>query len=254
MQGVLPAITGLKVDGVIYQYTAVKNASDPMTVSVQNKDAIGPGYVFRSQDEWTGLRGNSIVKVVPVDNILVNRWGDGEISVTGQGSVKDASVLYKYRYDTCVDPLSSPSCPGYAEAMLKALALKDVEVNDPLTEEMRRNATENRAVCPPSQAVCIAQENTKLDSTRNKNEKEDVRRKSVTNSLLSVRDNQIASQLEKMNDIPEFKLYSISIPGGVYKDALRYPDKVLPDSRSARSLGLAQEKLHESLVNLQYNK
>jgi len=31
--------------------------------------------------------------------------------------------------------------------MLKYLALKDVEVYDPLTEEMKKNALENKAVC-----------------------------------------------------------------------------------------------------------
>jgi len=101
MQNVLPKITGLTVDGVIYQYSAVKNQQDPMTVTLQNKDALGTGYIFRNQDDWSGLRGTTIIKVVPVDNIPGNRWGDGEISVEGKGSVSEASVFYKYRYDMC---------------------------------------------------------------------------------------------------------------------------------------------------------
>ena len=253
MQNILPGITGLTVDGVIYQYTAVKNERDPMTVTIQNRNAQGVGYVFRNQDDWTGLRGNRIVKLVPVDNIPGNRWGDGEIAIGGRGSVVDTSVSYKYRYDTCVNPLSSPSCPGYAEAMLKSLSLKDVEFNDPLTEEMRRNATENKAVCLPGQSPCITSVNVRPETERSRKDN-DERRRSVTNSLLSLKDTQLASQFEKLNDIPGFNLYSVSIPGGVYKDVLRYPDKILPDNRRARSIGIAQERLHDAMVNSQYER
>lgn len=252
MQNVLPSITGLTVDGVIYQYSANKNMQDPMTVSVQNKDTLGSGYVFRSQDDWTGLRGNTITKVIPVDNILGNRWGDGEISVEGKGTVSDTSVFYKYRYDMCVNPLSSPSCPGYAEAMLKSLALKDVEVTDPLTEEMKRNATENRAVCLPYQIFCVNSENVPvLNSAKIK---EDEKRKGDSKSILSLKDTQIYINFELLNNIPGFELYRVSIPGGVYKETIRYPDKILPDNRRGRSIGLAQERLHEIMVNSQYDR
>lgn len=252
MQNVLPSITGLTVDGVIYQYSANKNMQDPMTVSVQNKDKLGSGYVFRSQDDWTGLRGNTITKVIPVDNILGNRWGDGEISVEGKGTVSDTSVFYKYRYDICVNPLSSPSCPGYAEAMLKSLMLKDVEVIDPLTEEMKKNATENRAVCLPHQILCMNSENKQeLGSTKIRG---DERRKTDSKSILSMEDTEIYKNFELLNKIPGFQLYSVSIPGGVYNETLRYPDKILPDNRRGRSIGLAQERLHEIMVNSQYDR
>lgn len=255
MQNVLPKITGLTVDGVIYQYSAVKNQQDPMTVTLQNKDALGTGYIFRNQDDWSGLRGTTIIKVVPIDNIPGNRWGDGEISVEGKGSVSEASVFYKYRYDMCaIDTLSSPSCPGYAEAMLKYLALKDVEVYDPLTEEMKKNALENKAVCLPGQVLCLTTENIRQEEERIRKNKDEDRKKSVTNSLLSLKDIQNASQFEKMNNIPGFNLYSYSIPGGVYKDALRYTDKILPDNRRGRSLSLTQERLHEVMVNSQYDR
>lgn len=255
MQNVLPKITGLTVDGVIYQYSAVKNQQDPMTVTLQNKDALGTGYIFRNQDDWSGLRGTTIIKVVPIDNIPGNRWGDGEISVEGKGSVSEASVFYKYRYDMCaVDTLSSPSCPGYAEAMLKYLALKDVEVYDPLTEEMKKNALENKAVCLPGQVLCLTTENIRQEEERIRKNKDEDRKKSVTNSLLSLKDIQNASQFEKMNNIPGFNLYSYSIPGGVYKDALRYTDKILPDNRRGRSLSLTQERMHEVMVNSQYDR
>lgn len=257
MQNVIPSITGLTVDGVIYQYSATKNTQDPMTVTIQNKNALGAGYVFRNQDDWTGLRGSTITKVIPIDNIPGNRWGDGEISIRGKGSVSDTSVFYKYRYDTCVNPLSSPSCPGYAEAMLKSLALKDVEVTDALTEEMKRHATENKSICLHYEHLCISPDEKKREGERVKQKKDANIRKDIVNSwmgLLSLRDIEVASQFEKMNNIPGFNLYSYSIPGGVYKDALRYPDKILPDNRRARSLSASQERMHEAMVDSQYNR
>jgi hypothetical protein len=111
-----------------------------MVVSIQNKNALGSGFIFRKQDDWSGLPGNSITKVIPVDNIAGKYWGDGEIAVDGKGVVKNPSVVYKYRYDTCSDPLSSPSCPGYAEAMLKNLTLKAAEPIDPLSNEYLKSA------------------------------------------------------------------------------------------------------------------
>ena len=254
MQNILPGISGLTVDGVIYQYSTIKNQQDPMTVTIQNKDAMGTGYIFRNQDDWTGLKGTTITRVIPVDNIPGNRWGDGEISIVGKGSVSDASVFYKYRYDTCVNPLSSPSCPGYAEAMLKSLTLKNVEISDPLTEEMRKSMNESKALCSPNQSSCSTKENKKRGEEYSKKNKEDDKKKTIINSLLSPKDNEVALQFEKMNDLPGLVLYSVSLPGGIYKDSLRYSDKILPDNRRARSLGLAQERMHESMVNSQYDR
>ena len=250
MPGLLPAATGLTVDGVIYQYTAVKNTKDPMVVSVQNANAIGTGYIFRSQDDWTGRPGNSITRVVPVDNIASKYWGDGSINVEGQGQVENASVVYKYRYDTCYNPLSSPSCPGYAQAMLDSLALKAAEPIDPLSNKYVKDALDSKPL--------PEDEDKKKDSTpknEKKVEKVAVDKKAIIiNSLVSAEDAQKASRFEMMNNIPGFSAYSINMVGGVYNDVIRYSDKKLPDSRNGRSLGVAQEKLHGAMVDSQYNK
>lgn len=245
MANVLPAQSGLTVDGVIYQYTAVKNARDAMIVSIQNKDAIQPGFVFRSQDDWTGLRGNTITKVVPVDNIPITRWGEGSITVDGTGEVRNPSVVYKYKYDTCVNPLSDPSCPGYAAASLKQLTEKPAEVYDPLADQYIRNVIDTRFVIEEERRVQMSS----VARTNNR----PAEKKTVA-SPLSPADADKASQLEMLNDIPGLDLYKVSIPGGVYNDVLRYPDKKLPDSRQARRLGLAQEALHRSMVDSQYKQ
>jgi hypothetical protein len=245
MGNVLPAATGLTVDGVIYQYSAIKNPRDPMVVNIQNLNAVQPGFIFRSQDDWTGLRGNTITKIVPVDNIPITQWGAGSITVDGIGEVRNPSVVYKYRYDTCFDPLSSPSCPGYAEAMVKQMVEKPAEIYDPLSDQNIRNVLNTRFVVEDERRF-------QSTSTARRNERV-IDRKSIT-SPLSPSDADKASQLEMLNDIPGFNLYRVSIPGGVYNDVLRYPDKKMPDSRDARRLGLAQENLHRALVDLQYKQ
>lgn len=243
MGNVLPAATGLTVDGVIYQYSAVKNMKDPMVVSIQNKDASQPGFIFRSQDDWSGLLGNTITKIVPVDNIPITRWGAGSITVDGIGEVKNPSVAYKYKYDTCVNPLSSPSCPGYAEAMLKQLTEKSAEIYDPLSDEYVKNTLNTKFV---------AEEEKSTSSAAKINNK--ATDKKPVASPLSPGDAALSSQLEMLNNIPGFESYKVSIPGGVYNDVLRYSDKKLPDSKDARRLGLAQENLHKAMVDSQYKQ
>lgn len=245
MGSVLPAASGLTVDGVIYRYSTIKNIRDPMIVSIQNRDATQPGFIFRSQDDWSGRPGNTITKVVPVDNIPISRWGSGSITVDGIGEVRDPSVIYKYKYDTCYDPLSSPSCPGYAEAMAKQLTEKPVEVYDPLKDPNIKNTLDTRYIVEEERR-------NQLPSTERKNAKSIDKKPS--DSPLNPADNATASQFELLNNIPGFDLYKVALPGGVYNDVLNYPDKKLPDSRDSRRLGLAQENLHRMLVDLQYKR
>lgn len=252
MNNVLPATTGLTVDGVIYQYTTVKNPADLMKVTVQNRNALDPNnYIFRSTDDWTGLRGTTINKVIPVNNIEGRYWGNGEIAIDGKGEVKDASVFYKYRFDTCVaDVLSDPSCPGYAEALLKKLSLKSAEPIDPLSDEFVRRALDNKTVIEEDRTRNNARPEQRERNRRN--DREDA--KKAASPLVSSEDAQRAAQFEMLNNIPGFNLYTVSMPGGTYNDVIRYPEKRLPDNRSGRILGIAQDRLHKSMVDSQYDK
>lgn len=247
MPDVLPAVTGLTVDGVIYQYSAVKKTSDPMVVTIQNKNAVESGYIFRKQDDWSGLPGNTITKTVPVENIPSKYWGDGSITVDGKGEVANPSVVYKYRYDTCFNPLSSPACPGYAEAMFKTLTLKADEPIDPLSDQYVKSALE-------SKTQAEEEKKAEQEAKSKKSSKESTEKKTITNAVLSASDIAKAAKLEMMNNIPGFDAYSINIAGGVYNDVLRYPEKKLPDSKKARSFGMAQQKLHNAMVDSQYDK
>ena len=248
MPSALPAATGLTVDGVIYQYSAIKNINDPMVVSVQNKNALGAGYIFRSQDDWSGKPGNFITKLVPVENIPFKYWGEGSITVEGNGKVENTSVVYKYRYDTCLNPLSSPSCPGYAQAMLDTLTLKSAEPIDPLSSQYVKDALQSKPLREEEE------KKTEINTKNKKTEKESIEKKVISNAALNAEDIAKAAKFEMLNNIPGFAAYSINIAGGVYNEVLRYPEKKLPDSRGARNFQLSQDRLHNAMVDSQYNR
>ena len=48
--------------------------------------------------------------------------------------------------------------------------------------------------------------------------------------------------------------YNASINGGAYKDATMLADSEIPDNKKALRNNLAQQILHEKMVNMQYNK
>ena len=69
MTNILPEFAGLEVNGLVYQYTAVKDPETDMIVYVQNEHADGNGYIFRNADDWSGLPGNTINKSF-FDNLI----------------------------------------------------------------------------------------------------------------------------------------------------------------------------------------
>ena len=87
------------------------------------------------------MPGNTIRKKFAVPNLAAELWGPGSIEVDGEGSVENASVVYSYRYDTCFDPQSDPSCPGYKEQV----EVPDIPVYDPLEDPLVQADLENKA-------------------------------------------------------------------------------------------------------------
>ena len=63
---------------------------------------------------------------------LLLNWGDGSITVEGQGSVTDPVVIYSYRIDECYDEQSNPACPGYVKPIP---VIPVVELYDVLEDE-----------------------------------------------------------------------------------------------------------------------
>lgn len=241
MTNIIPQHTGLKINGISYEYTVIKNATDNMTVSIQNKDIRSNSYIFRSTDDWSGLKGNTITKLVPVANIPGTYWGSGEISVNGKGEVTNASVKYKYTYDTCAMTTTDPKCPGYMPPIPVTK-----EVIDPTDDDLIKKTLADKVYKEVEKQIVF--------ELSEKKKKEEVIKKVIKNSLVSDKDAQRAVEFEMMNNIPGYNMYTVSMPGGVYNDVLKYPEKYLPDNRRGRSLGLAQERMHNTMVDSQYNK
>lgn len=249
MQNILPQQAGLEVTGVVYRYTTVKDPNSDMVVYVQNEDAQNQGqYIFREVDDWSQKPGNTINKYIPQPNVLIDRWGDGSITVEGEGEVKDALVTYDYKYDPCFDPQSSPECPGYVPP------IPDIPEPDltALYEQEDNFIREN-------------EENKKVDKD-DSDEKERARKKAVEqkkkerleialggiNSALLTADAQSKhEELMALSFIPT-SYVNATIPGGVYKETNTLVDKNLPDNKKARRVSLTQQILHEQMVNSQY--
>lgn len=237
MTNVLPQAAGLTVDAVRYSYTAVKLPNDPLLVTVANANAVAPGYVFRAQDDWTGLPGNTLVKTVPVNNIPGNLWGAGSITTTGIGSVENPQVSYSFRYDTCFGPTSSdPSCPNYRPP---TPSINFAEPTIDLPQQRLWQQTEEERI--QSQRMLQA-EQTKTAQTLKRN---------TANSLAN---QALATALFAQNNLPDIVSYSRTLPGGVYQETLKLKDARLPDSRNSARISFSQERLHNRMVDQQYNQ
>lgn len=244
MQNVLPQQAGLQVGNVIYRYTTVKDPLSAFTVAVQNKDLTGNGYVFREVDDWSGLPGSTINKVVSVGNIPISRWGDGSIETVGEGIVNNPYIFYTYKYDPCFDPQSDPSCPGYT--LPQAPVTYDIynALEDPLVlreyekEAYRENEEEKR------------RQRKQMENKQKQKERLEVALGAVDSVLLTTTNVVMAAELIALN--PNINIYYTNIPGGAYNDVVSLSDRTLPDNANSKRAQLAQELLHQEMIQSQY--
>jgi hypothetical protein len=249
MANVLPQQAGLTVGGVAYRYTAVKDVQADMLVNVQNENALGTGFIFRETDNWSGIPGNTITKLVPVDNIPLEFWGNGSIDVQGEGEVQNPSVIYTYQFEPCFDPQSSPACPGYKDPL--DMLLEAVEVRDPLDDSFIQDELDRKATLRDEDQE--DRDRKRVSSSKKEKEIDIEKLMSVVNTALMTA-NAAAKEAEllAMNYIPT--TYYAAIPGGVYEDNRKLPDNNLPNNKQGLRVGLAQQLLHEKMVSLQYEK
>jgi len=245
MGSILPSETGLIINGMIYRYTANKEIADDMKVHIRNEDTLSNGYIFSNTDDWSGGPGGTINKVVPIDRIAGNRFGDGEIAIDGNGSVTDPTVVYSYQFDPCAVVLSDPSCPGYAEALAallaeQALLNKQVEPDNPYDNDEVQE---------------VLNSETKLTEERNesvKEENEEENRLNTNNEILEQYAGQAglldaySIQEQALNDY-----YTTDIPGGIYNETVEFEPNELADNRRALR-NFASDTLHRRIVRSQY--
>jgi len=247
MDTVLPQYNNLTVNGVFYTYTPIKERADAMKVHVQNENPNG-GYIFRQTDDWSGKSGGiPIVKTIGLEYIPKELWGNGSIDVEGTGSVENARVVYSYRYDnSCTTPLDSPTCDGYADAVLNLVPESTViEIYNALEDE---NIKEEKS------DVEYEEENKK-ENEQNK-EEEIERALAINKDILKFGNNLIQNQLlsQMNNAINMNSYYQQTINGGVYKETIVLKDKKLPDNKRGARMGLATQILHDKMVDMQYNR
>jgi hypothetical protein len=255
MGTVLPNPPGLDINAVIYNYTIQKEQSDSVVVHVQNQNANGTGYVFRSTDEWRpgSLGGTEINKVVGVGPIHRSQWGDGSIQVEGNGSVTDPSVVYTYRVDPCYDPQFSPACPGYKVPMPTITEVNyDLDDGTQYANRDQYNPDDelyNNEEAESDEEKAEREKEEKMDS-RDRLEKALAAANTSAMFALALSQSQILDQMNLTTNLNTY--YSATIPGGAYRDSTVLVDKQLPDNRQGLRNNMAQQRLHQQMVEQQY--
>jgi len=235
----VPTVEGVDINGVIYQYTAVKDRADAYTVSIENEAADGNGLIFRSTDDWTGKSGTTLTRFVPVPYSPLGQWGEGRINEVGVGAIEDPTVVYTFRRDPNVMQQQSelPELPAY-------------DIYDALSDSYVQESLE------PTDLSLIEDDN---EEKADKDEDEDKER---LETALAASENALTlgvgmsqnALLQAMNTATNLNgYYAATLQGGKYQETVVLQDKNIPDNRRAlRSLG--QQKLHNDMVNQQYRR
>ena len=250
MTEILPAQAGLTVDNVIYRYTMVKETETDVIVSVRNEDKIDGGYVFEEKDDWSGLPGATISKVVPLPvPALIDRLGDGEINVEGPGTVVQPTVRYTFRFDPCFDPQSNPECPGFKQDMIDFILnsgiLDQEEVKDPFDSEEVQKVLEEKAE---------TDEDDKYKEDTADNEQDDKRRRLAGDNALMLEAAAMAAQFDALAMLPKFEqYYEVKIDGKTYDEVVQLRDSTIPDNRRAFG-SLANDGKFDTIIESQYNR
>lgn len=256
MDAILPDPPGLDVENVIYSYKIDKETSDTVTVYVYSENAEGNGYIFREQDDWLpgSLSGTQINKVVPLGRVHRDLFGDGGIDVEGPGSVYDANVVYTYRVDPCYDPQFDPNCPNYAEPYIEPPKV-DYEIYDALAAGDADQAEYELEEDELGEDELTEEEKAELEEE----EKED-RANRLEKALFEAGRAELfalaltASQLTDATQINLNTYTSKQIQGGVYNDNVVLDDRQLPDAKNGLRNNLAQQLLHQQMVDSQYKQ
>ena len=257
MPDVLPDPPGLDIDTVIYNYTIRKQTDDQVDVYVGNENADGTGYIFREHDEWRpgSLDGTEINKVVGVGGIHRDLWGDGFIDVEGNGSVEDPNVIYTYRVDPCYDPQFDPNCPGYKVPVPDIPEVDLTDLYDPL-------ANGDAELAQYSDDELYEDEEGKSDEDKEKEKEEEEKdSKERLEKALAAADNsamfaqalaqgQLLQSINQATNMDSY--YAQSIDGGTYRESIQLTDTQLPDNRRGLRNNLAQQRLHQQMVEEQY--
>lgn len=233
---------GLDVSGVIYSYKPIKEKADDFTVTVQNENAAGDGYIFQDTEDFSGKSAINIRKVLALPYTPIEQFGKGSIATTGTGSIEDASVIYMYRFDACRNPQNDPSCPDY----IPPLPPK-IKVYDALDDE----------------SVKLASKETDKDliddDEDSKQSNEEEKEKDRLETMLGIAANAFtiangatqSSLINTMNFLSMDNYYLARIPTQIYKEPLVLKDQGMSDNRKVLR-SLSNDRLHQTMIEEQY--
>ena len=246
MDNVFPEPPGLEVNGVFYSYTPDKLAEDEFKVTIGNEG------VWSDTEDWTGTPGGiEVRKVIGLPNVPREAWGDGYIVTEGDGTVNDATVIYSYKVDPCFDPQFDPNCPGYVAPVPVIIEIDPDSIYD---------ATEDEAVVEATEETDEDQYKEDKVAEIDEEEEEEDRELRLEKALAAVNDTELYAQsfvqseiLAQINAAINITSYiAADIPGGNYKEDVQLIDTKIDDNKQGLRNGLAQQILHEEMVNMQY--
>ena len=259
MKNVLPdsasPYISVEVNGLAYQYTMVKDPDADATVTISNEDNANPGEdIFSETDNWSGVPGGTIRKYFRFGYTDSSRWGDGEISVEGEGTVTDPFVIYNYKMVVddnylCVSPLSDPSCPGYAQALSEYLAslAEPPSVSDPYYDEWVQAELNREADSQDEEEIETAEQNEIEDDLEEQLGGEN----NIDQLVDGLTQQKILADLAQNPKIVPY--YAKQIPGGIYEETIVLPASNYPDNKRAMR-SLASDANHRSMVRSQYER
>ena len=251
MNNLLPSQTGLTVEGIFHRYTLTKDPTKDSTVSITNKKIGGDGYIYEYTDNWNKIPGGTKVTYDAVPSTLGNLFGDGEIKVTGDGSLSDVTILYHYKFDPCHTPLSDPTCPDFKDALYQYLLdnnlLDTPNIEDPFYNQWVQIQLEEQAEAEEQKALEAQEEEESEELSM-----EEIL--SVAGAAEKIADPmQQLNMMQKIAAVGKLELYyDAVIDGGVYKDNLVIDGGNITDN--AKGLrNLTQDNVHRSIVRSQYD-
>ena len=253
MDNILPEPPGLEINGVFYSYTPQKVTEDDFKVTVGNENAAG-GTLWSDTEDWSGNPGGiEVRKVIGLPNVPRETWGDGYIVTEGEGTVNDATVIYSYKVDPCYDPQFDPNCPGYVTPQPVVVEIDLDSLYDATEDEAVAVATEE------TDSEQYEEEELVEYDEEEEEEKSDIR---LEKALAAVNTTELYAQslaqseiLQKINEAIDVTSYvNATIPGGVYKEQVAMQDKQISDNKRGLRNGLAQQLLHEKMIEMQYAK
>ena len=248
MTPMFPDVPGLDINGLTYKYRTVKETDADMKVSVGNLNSAGDGYTFKEVDDWSGMPSNTIVKTFPIPNIPIENWGDGSITVEGEGTVEDAVVIYNFRIDECFDPQLNPSCPGYIKPVPD---LPEIEVYAALEDDAVLDAIDTEQDYEYDEDGNIISE----DDNEEKETRIELGLIASENALTLFKTQGQSNIINQMNQQTNIAMYyNSAINGGIYDDVASLDGGNISDNKKGLRNNLAQQILHEQMVDMQYNK